>query len=135
MEIGAIGQVSEDEGVLVHMKDAAGNPLFEGEGDAKTPVNWRIAGTYSKRYRAAQRASKEKNLRAARRNEDFDVDDLDAVQIGLEVACIMEWHLTSGGVPFAITAENWKAVIDLQPQWQQQVQKASADHAAFFKPS
>lgn len=117
------------------MKDAAGNLLYEGEGDAKAPVKWRIAGTYSKRHRDAQKAAKEKNLRAARRNEDFEVDDLDAVQFSLETACIMEWHLTSGGVPFPITVENWKAVVDKQPQWQSQVQKSMVDHASFFKPS
>jgi len=135
MDITTVGTVAEDEGTLVHLKDVAGELLFDGEGEAQTPVTIRVAGTYSKRYRTAQKKLKERNIRAARRNEDFDADKLDDGTVELEVACIMEWSFTSGGQPFPITAGNWKALVAKQPQWQDQVSTAMTDHARFFSAS
>lgn len=135
MDISTLDTVSEDDGTLVHLKSVTGDLLYDGEGESRTPVTIRVAGTYSERYRKAQKRLKERNIRAARRNEDFDVDTLDAGSLELEVAAIIEWTFTSGGQPFPITATNWKALISRQPQWQEQVATAMTDHARFFTTS
>lgn len=128
MDINTVSTVTEDEGTLVHLKDVAGELLYDGE----TPVTIRVAGTYSDRYRKAQRKLKERNIKAARRNEEYSADTLDEGTIALEVACIIEWSFTANEQPFPITAANWKALIEKQPQWQDQVSAAMTDHARFF---
>lgn len=135
MDINTVGTVAEDEGTFVHFKDVAGDPLYDVEGDTKTPVGARVAGTYSKRYRTAQKKVKDKNLRLSRRGEDFDGDALDARMFDLQAACIIEWSFTANGQPFPITADNWSALVDKQPQWQEQVAAAMTDHARFFAAS
>jgi hypothetical protein len=135
MDITTVTTVSEDAGTLVHLKDVAGELLYDGEGDAKTPVTIRVAGTYSERYRRAQKRLKDRNLRGARRGEEFGADTLDAGTIELEAACIVEWTFTAGGQPFPITANNWTALVAKQPQWQEQVSAAMTDHARFFASS
>ena len=77
MDVTSIGTVSEDEGTFVHFKDAAGELLYDGEGETKTPVGARVAGSYSARYRKASKRQTERNLKAARRNEEFTADKLD----------------------------------------------------------
>jgi hypothetical protein len=135
MDINSVGTVSEDAGTFVHFKDVEGNLLFDTDESmvgGTVPVGAVVAGTYSSVYRKAQRKVKEKNLRAARRNEDFGVDTLDDSTIDLETACILSWTFTSNGQPFPITADNWRAIAAKQPQWQEQVQAAMTDHARFF---
>lgn len=132
MDITSIATVSEDEGTFVHFKDAAGDLLYDGEGESRTPVGAQVAGTYSDRYRKAQKQLKERNLRAARRNEAFDADTLDAATLALEAAAIIRWTFTANGEPFPITAVNWAALVAKQPQWQELVAAAMTDHARFF---
>jgi hypothetical protein len=132
MDITTVETVSEDEGTFVHFKDAAGELLYDVAGETKTPVGARVAGTYSERYRKVQRKVKERNIRAARRNEEWDADTLDARTFELEAAAIIEWTFTANGQPFPITPDNWKALVAKQPQWQEQVDKAMNDHARFF---
>lgn len=135
MDINTIGTVTEDSGIVVHLKDVEGELLFDGDGEKRTPVTMLVAGTYSDRYRKAQKKFKDKNLRLARRNQDFDAEALDEGNLGLEVACILEWPFTANDKVLPISVENWKAVIQKQPQWQGQVQAAMNDHAAFFSKS
>lgn len=130
MDVTTVGTVSEDSGIVVPLKDAAGDLLYDG--DEKTPVIIRVAGTYSERYRQAQKKIKGKNIRALRRSEEFTVDTLDASDFELEAACILEWTFTANGQPFPITADNWKALAAKQPQWRDQVTAAMTDHARFF---
>lgn len=132
MDITTVETVSEDEGTFVHFKDAAGELLYDVAGETKTPVGARVAGTYSERYRKVQRKVKERNIRAARRNEEWDADTLDARTFELEAAAIIEWTFTANGQPFPITADNWKAIVAKQPQWQGQVDQAMNDHARFL---
>lgn len=132
MDVTTITAVSEDEGTFVHFKDVAGEPLYDGDGEARTPVGARVAGSYSKRYRAAQRRIKERNIRAGRRGEEYTADTLDHGTAELEAACIIEWTFTANGQPFPITVENWKALLEKQPQWEEQVAAAMEDHARFF---
>lgn len=132
MDVSTVTTVSEDEGTFVHFKDVTGNLLFDGEGEAKTPVGARVAGTYSERYRKALKKVKERNLRAARRNEEYDADTMDDRTFELEAACLIEWTFTTNGQPFPITPDNWKAIVAKQPQWQGQVDQAMNDHARFL---
>jgi hypothetical protein len=139
MDITTVGTVSEDAGTFVHFKDVTGALLFDGEApaegqaDTRTPVGAKVAGTYSERYRKAQKKVKEQNIKAMRRNEDFDGDALDERTFVLEAACIIEWTFTANGQPFPVTVENYKALVAKQPQWQEQVDKAMHDHARFFR--
>jgi hypothetical protein len=132
MDISTLETVSEDEGTVIHLKDAAGELLFDGQEPERTPVTALVAGTYSQRYRKAQKKVRERNIRAARRNEDLDGDALEDRELELEAACIIAWTLTANGQPFPITMDNWKAVVAKQPQWREQVQQAMTDHARFF---
>ena len=131
MDISTVSTVAEDEGTLVHLKDVAGNPLY----NETAPVTIRVAGTYSERYRKAQRKVKDRNVRMVRRGQDYDADALDESTFELEAACILEWSFTANGQPFPITADNWKALVAKQPQWQDQVSTAMTDHARFFSAS
>lgn len=138
MDINTIGTVSEDAGTFVHFRDAAGELQFDGEApeegrpDTRTKVGATIAGTYSERYRKAQRKVKEQNIRAVRHNEDVNAELVEAREHALEVACIIDWTFTAADKPFPITIENWKALFAKQPQWREQVQSAMHDHARFF---
>ena len=131
MDITKLDTVSEDEGVVVHLKDVRGTPLMDGT----TPVTARVAGTYSARYRAAQKALRQNQTKLLRRGQQPDEDFLDDAQFALEAACIVEWTLTSGNFPFPVTTENWRAVAEKQPQWREQVQHAMTDHERFFVTS
>lgn len=135
MDVTTVQPVSEDAGTPVHLKDAAGELLYDGDGDAKTPVIIRVAGSYSERYRKAQKKIKERNIRAGRRGEEYTADMLDNGTVELEAACIIEWTFTAAGAPFPITADNWAALAAKQPQWQEQVAAAMHDHARFFVKS
>lgn len=135
MDVTTISTVSEDEGTVVHLKDAAGELLFDGDGESKTPVTIRVAGTYSDRHKKAQKKIKDRNLRANRRGQDYTADTLEAGTTELEAACIIEWTFTANGQSFPITAANWKALVAKQPQWQEQVALAMNDHARFFDKS
>lgn len=132
MDITTVSTVSEDEGTVVHLKDAAGELLYDADGDTKVPVEVVVAGTYSAAYRKAQKKVRERNIRAVRRNEEWDADTLEDRELELEVACVLRWSFTALGQPFPITLENYKALIAKQPQWQEQIQKAMNDHARFL---
>lgn len=135
MDISTIGTVSEDAGTVVHLKDIEGDLLFDVNGETKSPVTIRVAGTYSERYRKAQKKVADRNLQRARRGQDFDSDTLDEGTFALEAACIIEWSFTASGQPFPITAGNWAALVAKQPQWQGQIQRAMGDHASFSTAS
>lgn len=135
MDVTTINTVSEDDGTFVHFKDAAGELLYDGEGEALTPVGALVAGTYSERHRKAQKKIKERNILASRRGQEYTAETLDAGTAELEAACIIEWTFTANGQPFPITPDNWRALIAKQPQWQDQLSAAMNDHARFFAKS
>jgi hypothetical protein len=134
MEISQLKKVDEDEGRFVQFDDAADTPLFDGDGDEKTPVGAVVSGTYSKHYRAAHRKLREDGWQRSKRGDnDVDIDTIDEGELVLQVACIRSWTFTSGGAPFPITVENWKALLENQPQFQRKVVKQMNDHASFFR--
>lgn len=137
MDISKLSTVAEDDGVVVHLKDATDEPMFDGTGEDAKPVTLRVAGVYSSFYRAIARKETERGILRARRtgNKSVDVEELEESRIREQAACIREWSFQSGGKPFPITADNWKALLAMQPQWQQQVHEAMHDHAAFFARS
>lgn len=134
--------VAEDEGRPVHLKDAAGNPMYDGEGDTKTPIAPVVSGTYSTFYRAAQRKLKIKALAASgRSNNDLTdermlatmVDEGEDHEFALEAACIRSWPFTvDDDKPYPITGRNWKALVEIEPQWRGQLRVQMHDHASFF---
>lgn len=132
MDVTTIETVSEDTGTIVHFTDAAGEPLYDGEGDTKTPVTALVVGTYSERYRKALKKVTDQNIRANRMGERVDSERVDANTFRLEAASIIEWSFTANGQSFPITADNWKALVAKQPQWQDQVASAMTAHARFF---
>ena len=134
MDILSLSTVSEDDGTVVHLKDVSGNPLYDGPDDTK-PVVMRIAGTYSARYRKAQKAVRDAQTRAMRRGGSLDGEQIDAAQYELEAACILEWTFTIGTSAYPISPENWRAIAEKQPQWREQVQNAMGDHERFFGQS
>lgn len=125
-DIGKLDAVSEDEGVVVHFHDAEREPMYDGD----EPFSARVAGSYSSYYRKERRRQQDKLLRLKRAK--LDSEAVDQSQLELEVACIIEWTLSAGGKPLPISVATWGAVLKAQPQWQEQVQEAMNDHAAFF---
>jgi hypothetical protein len=139
MDVSTVTTVSEDEGTFVHFKDAAGELLFdvEGEGESavRKPVGVRVAGTYSSQYKKVTRKVRERNTKRRSRGMELDADVVDANGNEIVAACILDWTFTANGQPFPITGDNWGALIAKQPQWEEQVDAAMVDHARFFVKS
>lgn len=125
---------AEDEGVFVHFEDAADRPMYDGEA----PIGAVVSGTYSTHYRAANRKIRERSLARGQQRGATDavtVDQIDDNAHELEVACIRSWTFEADGKPFPITVQNWKALLEMQPQWREQVNEAMHAHARFFERS
>ena len=135
MDISTLGTVNEDDGIVLHLKDVQGELMYDGEGDSKTPVVIRHAGTYSKTYRKALADVIKKNSKAARRGVTLDAESAELAALTVEAACIFEWTFTSGSRPFPITPDNWRALIDKQPQFQDQLRESMSDHERFSSGS
>lgn len=132
MDVGKLGAVSDDDGVVVHFKDRSGEPMYDEDG--VTPVTARVVGIYSAQHRKIERRQSNQMLKS--RRMQVDADQVEAMQIEREAACIVEWSFTEGGRPFPISADSWAAILKLEPQFQQQVKEAMENPSAFFvKPS
>ncbi len=101
----------EDEGVLVHIASAAGEPLFYGDSDDQRPVTIRVAGRYSD-----ARVHRSRLLRRGQQNrlEDFAVGSRHLKdQTALVAACILSWDgFFYGDTPFDLTRDNAIAVLE-----------------------
>jgi hypothetical protein len=135
MDISSIGTVNEDDGIVLHLKDINDELMYDGTGDAQTPVTIRHGGTYSKVYRDALAAVVKSNSKVARRGGVLDAETAERAALRVEAACIFEWSFTAGGKPYPITPDNWKALVDKQPQWQDQLRVSMNDHERFSSGS
>ncbi len=122
----------EEEGTLVHIKDAAGELAYYGENQ---PVTMIVAGTYSTTYRKAVASNRDKWLK--RRTQQLDGDQLDQQSLETTAACIKGWDgFFSGETPVPLSKPNAVALLDNAPWIREQVEGAMNDHASFFpKPS
>lgn len=131
MDIEKLAKATDDEGVIVHFRDRNGEPLFEE--DKTTPVTARVLGIFSKASRKAERRQQNEMLR--RRRTTLDAQTVDEMALEREAACIAEWTFTQGGKLLDVSPENWKLILGVQPQFQQQVRDAMESQADFFVKS
>lgn len=123
----------EDEGILVHLRDAAGEKMYADEAQEK-PVTMRVAGTYSEVYRKAREANRDKQLK--KRSPHLDGDQLEDAALDEIAACVLSWeNLNAGGKPLPFSKHNAVVVLKKARFIREQVEAAMSDHAAFFKPA
>jgi hypothetical protein len=118
----------EEQGTTVELTGADGEPLTFGDD---RPVTMTIAGTYSARYRKAERAEADRMLK--RKKKQVTPEEAEERMMSLAAACVLAWDgFFSNGEPFACTPENVKAVLKAAPWIYSQVLEAMQDHARFF---
>lgn len=121
----------EDEGVVINVRDANGDELFYGEGAAKKAVTITVAGTYSKTYRRATDAQRERMMK--QRRVSLSGDQLAKQQLELVAACVLAWDgFVSNGQPYECTKANVISLLDSAPWIREQVEEAMNDHQSFF---
>lgn len=120
---------AEDEGQVVHVLDPEGEPLFYENGSGPKPVTMKVAGTYSRVFRKAADAQKNRLSKGGRsRSED--------TQLELQAACVLDWDgFFDNGQRLACDKENVTQILDGFLWIRQQVAEAMYDHAGFFKRS
>lgn len=121
---------AEDEGQVVHLKDASDEPLFHNG----RPVTVRIAGKYSAIYRRTQDRLTARSLKHKGRVEP---DDLSKHLIELVAVSIMpqDWYgFTKDGVDVPYSKDMAKKLAET-PFIRTQLQEAQNDHAGFTKSS
>lgn len=134
----ATQSAAEDQGTVVPLKDVHGLPMFYGPEDALKPVTVTVAGTYSERFRKAERAF----IEGMGRSRDVSglSASLDRRGEILAAGCVVAWdgifEDATETTPIPATAEN-AATIFRSARWVfEQVWAAMNDHARFFpKPS
>lgn len=120
----------EDEGTVVHIRDAAGEKQYQDDGT--TPVTITVVGTYSKRYRRLAEANRDKMLK--QRRTQLDGEQLDEQSLETVAGCILGWDgFTADGAPFPFTKANAVTLLKAAPWMREQVEAAMNDHAAFFR--
>ena len=118
----------EDEGVVVHITNANGEPLYFGD---KQPVTITVAGTYSKRYREAERAVTSRRFKG---NRTPDIDAIRKEALNLTAECVLAWDgFFDGGKVLECSKANVVKVLDGFPWVLQQVEVAMGDHAGFSR--
>lgn len=123
----------EDEGTLVPVKSVTGEVQFYGEGEAKKPVTIRVVGTYSKTWRRANHALRER-LRKFRTTRTIEQQEQHAIELIAD--CILGWEgITSGDQPFPFTRDNAIALLTTCQWVREDVEAAMGDHAGFFSTS
>jgi hypothetical protein len=127
-----VGQ-REEEGTLVPVKSVTGEVQYDGEGDATKPVTIRVVGTYSKTYRRASFALRER-VRKFRTTRTSEQQDQHAIELIAD--CLLGWEgITNGGQPFPFTRDNAIALLTNCPWVREDVEAAMGDHERFFSTS
>lgn len=127
---------AEDEGTVVHLRDAAGEPMFYGPEKDLKPVTITVAGSYSSVFRKAERAFNSK-LGKVKRSGTSVTEIMERRALELTAACVLAWDgLTyDGEKPLPCTPQIAETVFE-QARWIfDQAFEASNDHAGFSKPS
>lgn len=127
MDISRIDTKPEDEGTVVQIKDASGQP--------EDGVTITVAGSYSSQYRRTSSAQRDRMLK--QRRTQLSGEQLERNQLELDAACIISWEgFTTGQAPYPLTKENAVALLTKAPWIREQVEEAMQDHASFFsKPA
>lgn len=124
----------EDQGLVVQIRDAFGNPLTFTDDAGEHPVTMTVAGTYSNRYRRAREAQTTRQLK--RRSTNLTGDLVNSQRIGVVADCVLAWSgFMSGGKPLACDKEHVFQVLKHAPWILEQVESAMEDHEAFFDRS
>ncbi len=134
LNLGAAQAVAEreDEGRVIEIMDAMGEPLVYMDGDTEKPVWSRVAGSYSKTYRRAVERQRRQAL--GRRRGRMTSEELTANQIELEAACVLEWGgvIEDDGKVVEHNTENVTSMLAGITWYREQIQIAIEDHAGFF---
>lgn len=122
----SVGQ-AEDEGQVVHLRDAAGELEYSEDGQ---PVTVTIAGSYSARYRKAQDGITQRALK--RKQLTMTPEQLVENRIELVAACVLAWtEIEDQGKPLPCTKENAARLVRVAPWVRDQLEEAQHDHAGF----
>lgn len=123
----------EDEGTVVHVRGSDGEPMYFGKDDAE-PVTITVAGTYSKAYRRAVDAQRERLVK--QRRVTLTGEALAKQQLELVAACVLAWSgIVDAGKPLPCEKPNVLRLLTAAPWIREQVEEAMQDHAGFFGSS
>ena len=122
----------EDEGQVIELLDASGEPLVYNDGASEKPVTVTVAGTYSATYRKAVERQNRNSMKGRRSRSTSE--ELVESLIELEAACVLAWDgmTTDEGKPIDFTPENVARFLRGIPWFRNQVRYAMDDHASFF---
>lgn len=133
LKLDSLAQVAavEEEGRWVDINHPAGGPLYLG-GQTEVPFSVRIAGSYSKTARAAQKKVRAENIK---RRGRADVDEIESRELSILAACTLEWKgaIDDNGAEIPFSKENVKALYAVAPFIADQVDAEGGDHARFFE--
>lgn len=123
---------AEDEGTIVHVRNAGGEYEYFGEKNDK-PVTITVVGTYSARYRRIQESVRDKSIK---RRAPLDGRTVEDQALDMIAGSILSWDgFEANGAPFTYSRANAIALLESCPWIREQVETAMNDHAAFFKAS
>lgn len=126
----SVGQ-AEDDGQVVHLRDAGGELEF---GDNGQPVTVTIAGSYSARYRKVQDSITQRMLK--RKQLTLTPEQLMENRIELIASCVLGWtEIEDDGKPLPCTKDNAARLVRVAPWVRDQLEEAQHDHAGFTKGS
>lgn len=131
VDLGQVGDLlaAEERGRVVHMRDRLFHPMHHVVGGERRPVTITVAGSYSSRYRDAERAAADR--RVAERKLEMAQEDLDRERLDVIAACVTAWdgwYLDGEAAP--ATKENVLRVLQV-PYFRTQVEAAIRDHEGF----
>jgi hypothetical protein len=127
-------QERESEGAWMDVKDELGEPMtYTGADGSLRPVRIKVAGTYSKQYRAVVDLQKSRMLKGKRVSKGEQLTDNQREAAG---ACCLEWEgFFAGAQPYECSIRA-AMVLFQQAYWiQEQVEEQMQDHASFSKTS
>jgi len=124
---------SDEVATEIAIKDRRGE-AYAGKGG---PTVFLIVGEYSKPYRAAERATTDRVVKAARMGLDLSSEDSITFRLERLAGAIVGWKNveTEDGTPVQCTKENVIEVLRAAPWITQQVERALQSHASFFAAS
>jgi hypothetical protein len=122
----------EEQGTCIELTMPDGEPMVYGEDNR--PVTIRVAGTYSRRYKKAERGLANDAL--ARKRKKMSDDEQDTRLMKLAAACVISWDgVFNAGEPLPCNEDTCVKVFAAAPWVYQQVLEAMQDHARFFTTS
>lgn len=111
----------EDEGSVLELNDAAGNPWL----DNGKPVTALVAGAYSRRAANARTAALGRGLKIKGK---ATAEHIDASQLKVDAAYVIRWDITDGD-----KMARPEEVFVSHPFIREQIVERANEHARFFK--